>query len=133
MQSATNLRVTAFARVLAGSVYSATTRFPVAERFGLTSQMRRAVISIGSNIAEGCGRSSDRELAQFLHDALGSASELEFQTQVATDLSLLSTETAAPLLNQITQLKKMLACLIRAIRTSRAGPEAVRPLGRPTV
>ena len=65
VQSANNLRVTARARALATGVYRATAQFPVAERFGLTAQMRRAAVSIGSNIAEGCGHRSDRELVRW--------------------------------------------------------------------
>ena len=89
MQNPANLRVTARARALASSVYRATGDFPLGERFGLTAQMRRAAVSIGSNIAEGCGRSGDKEFVHFLHIALGSVSELEFQAIVASDLELL--------------------------------------------
>ena len=118
MQSANNLRVTAHARALATTVYHGTARFPAAERFGLTAQMRRAAVSIGSNITEGCGRSGDRELARFLHIALGSASELEFQITVATDLELLTVDTSERLAQQTVQLKRMLSALIKALRKS---------------
>src|SRR6476660_5692596 len=67
MQNPGNLRVTTCARELVAELYTATTRFPVSEQFGLTAQMRRAAVSIGSNIAEGCGRSGERELIRFLH------------------------------------------------------------------
>src|SRR5689334_17972112 len=82
-QSAGNLRVTAHARSLAADIYRLTAIFPVSERYGLTARMRRAAVSIGSNISEGCGRTGDRELVRFLHIALGSASELEFQLQIS--------------------------------------------------
>ena len=110
------LRVTTGARELVVDLYKATNRFPVSERFGLTAQMRRAAVSIGSNIAEGCGRSGERELIHFLHIALGSASELEFQLLVSVDLVLLSESEAAPLLTRTSDLKRMLAGLIKSLR-----------------
>ena len=121
VQSANNLRVTASARSLATSVYRATARFPAAERFGLTSQMRRAAVSIGSNIAEGCGRTGDRELARFFHIALGSASELEFQIAIACDLALLDGRQARRLSAEVVRLKRMLAGLIKALRRAVPG------------
>src|SRR4051812_29332706 len=86
MQSAKNLHVYAKALELAKTVYLLTGAFPGEERFGLTSQMRRAAVSIGSNIAEGCGRRGDKELMGYLHIALGSASELEFQCELSAEL-----------------------------------------------
>ncbi|NUO40184.1 MAG: four helix bundle protein [Gemmatimonadaceae bacterium] len=91
MQSPSNLEVTALARSLAAALYRSTSTFPDSERFGLTARMRRAAISIGSDISEGCGRNGPRDFARFLHMALGSASELEFQ---AAALSL--PRSAAP-------------------------------------
>lgn len=115
MQNPTNLDVVRYARALAGAVYRATALFPSAERFGITAQMRRAAISVGSNIAEGCGRGGDREFAQFLHVALGSASELEFPMLVAIDLQMLPTETI--LLEDVGRVKRMLSRLIKAVRS----------------
>jgi len=121
MQDPERLRVTAYARALAAELYSATARFPSGERFGLTAQMRRAAVSVGSNISEGCGRSGPRELIHFLHVSLGSASELEFQLLLAVDLALLSATDAEPLLTRTTDLKRMLAGLIKSLqkRTAR--------------
>ena len=118
MQSANNLRVTAHARALATELYRVTARFPVSERYGLTAQMRRAAVSIGANIAEGCGRNGDRELMRFLHIALGSASELEFQLQICADLGLVTEPQSANLTESTVRLKRMLAALIKALRTS---------------
>ena len=86
MQSAKNLHVYGRALELAKIVYATTLDFPDHERFGLTSQMRRAAVSVGSNISEGCGRRGDKELAGYLYIAMGSASELEFQAELATEL-----------------------------------------------
>ena len=88
MQSARNLKVYERAFALARTVYAVTADFPREEKFGLTSQIRRAAVSIGSNIAEGCGRRGDRELVNYLHIALGSASELEFQLELASSLGM---------------------------------------------
>jgi four helix bundle protein len=120
MQDPQRLRVTAYARALAVELYSATSRFPSGERFGLTAQMRRAAVSVGSNIAEGCGRSGARELIHFLHVSLGSASELEFQLLLALDLALLSSTEAEPLLTRTTDLKRMLTGLIKSLQKRKA-------------
>ena len=94
MQPTANLRVAEQAMKLAVAVYRMTSAFPTDERFGLTAQMRRAAVSVGSNIAEGCGRRGNRELLQFLYIASGSASELAFQLQLACALAF-GEETAA--------------------------------------
>jgi four helix bundle protein len=122
MQNAENLQVMGESRGLAIAVYRATMAFPATERFGLTAQMRRSAISIGSNIAEGCGRSGNRELTQFLHIALGSASELEFQTRIAADLGMLPPAEIRPLQEQVGRLKKMLAKLIKSLRARATHP-----------
>jgi four helix bundle protein len=70
-------------------VYRFTQAFPKQELFGITSQMRRSAVSIPANIAEGCGRSGNLELARFLSIAMGSASELEYLVLVSADLGLL--------------------------------------------
>jgi four helix bundle protein len=70
-------------------VYTATKRFPKDELYGLTSQVRHSATSIPTNVAEGCGRSGEAELARFLNIAMGSASELEYQLLLARDLKFL--------------------------------------------
>jgi four helix bundle protein len=115
MQSAKNLHVYARALELAKSVYAVTGAFPGEERFGLSSQMRRAAVSIGSNIAEGCGRRGDKELIAYLHIALGSASELEFQSELAIQLGYMTNAEVLALLSQIVEVKRMLSRLILGI------------------
>ncbi len=92
---------------LAVDVYKATSTFPTDERFGLTSQSRRAAISIPSNIAEGAGRNSVKEFNNFLGIANGSSYELQTQLVIANRLDILESEILDPLLNQIDELQKM--------------------------
>ena len=86
MQSPTHLRVFLEAEDLAVTVYRVTRTLPSDERYALVQQMRRAGVSIASNIAEGCGRGGNRELIRFLSIALGSATELECQLRLARRL-----------------------------------------------
>ena len=86
-------------------------RFPSDERFGLTSHLRKSAISIPSNIAEGCGRESERELARFLSIAAGSASETQYQILLAYDLSYLKNEEYDHLNALVTEVKRMLYSL----------------------
>lgn len=116
MQNPKNLDVTQFSLDLALECYRTTRHFPVEERFGLTSQMRRAAVSVGSNIAEGCGRATDREFRASLQVAYGSASELEFQVAVAKGLTLAPTAELYALEQRVVQVKRMLSRLIVAVR-----------------
>jgi four helix bundle protein len=118
VQKTTNLAVAARAKRLAVTIYKLTATFPASERYGLAAQMRRAAVSIGSNIAEGCGRHGDRSLLAFLQIAMGSASELEFQLSIATDLDVASAEQSAPVLAELKQVTTMLIRLIQALRRS---------------
>ena len=122
VQSAKNLLVYGKALELAKLVYATTAGFPPHEKFGLTSQMRRAAVSIGSNIAEGCGRRGDKELAGYLYIAMGSASELEFQLELAIALAYMGADEAAPLQAAIEGVKRMLARLILSLREKRRPP-----------
>lgn len=92
---------------LAVDVYRATSTFPTDERFGLTSQSRRAAVSIPSNIAEGAGRNSPKEFNNFLGISNGSCYELETQLIIANKLELLNNEILDALLLQIDELQKM--------------------------
>jgi four helix bundle protein len=100
---------------LAEAIYRATVAFPVEERYGLTSQMRRAAVSIPSNIAEGQGRrSTDAEFVRFLSIALGSVSELETQLELAARLDMLNRESAARLRPLIDEVGRVVAGLRRS-------------------
>ncbi|HEU5170292.1 MAG TPA: four helix bundle protein [Gemmatimonadales bacterium] len=102
------------------AIYRATARFPGTERYGLAVQMRSAAVSIPSNIAEGCGRRSDRELSRFLRIALGSATELECQVILACELSILDAGVAQELLGPVAEVQGMLAKLLRKLSTQAA-------------
>ena len=94
---------------VAEEVYGATRSFPVTERFGLTSQMRRSAISIASNIAEGSSRSTNKDFQRFLAIAHGSASELETQVVLANRLGMMAEASANDLSSQIDEVRAMLA------------------------
>jgi len=104
---------------LALKVYGVTRKFPREELYGLTSQMRRSSVSIPTNIAEGCGRNRDTELNRFFEIAMGSASELEYLVLLARDLNFLGKEECNTLMNEITEVKRMLASFIQKLKTDR--------------
>ena len=99
-------------------VYKLTASFPAEERFGLTAQMRRAAVSIPSNIAEGQARRGTKEFLQFLSHAEGSLAELETQVLLSTELLFAKTEDVKPALEEIDQLQKMLIALKRKLAAS---------------
>jgi len=101
---------------LVTEVYKTTKQFPPEELFGLTSQMRRAAVSIPSNIAEGHDRASSGEFRQFLGQARGSVAELETQILVALNLSYLSETEAATLLEVVKEVGRLLNGLMAAIK-----------------
>ncbi len=111
MQDFRKLKVWQKAHQFALSVYQASAGFPDEERFGLTSQVRRAAVSIPSNIAEGCGRETNAELRRFLFVAMGSASEVDYQLQLARDLHFLESAIYQSLTQDLGEIKRMLAGL----------------------
>lgn len=117
MQDYKKLQVWQRGHQLTLAIYRATRSFPREEMYGLTSQLRRSSSSVPANIAEGCGRDTPAELARFLYVALGSASECEYHILLAHDLGLLDDKDYGFLSGQATQLKRMLAALIRKLRT----------------
>lgn len=127
MQDFHNLQVWEKAHRLTLDVYTATAAFPTREMYGLANQVRRAASSIPENIAEGCGRGGPAEFARFLQIAMGSASETEYELLLARDLRFLDSKTYERLLARLTEIKRMLAALIRVAR-NRARPQPERPL-----
>jgi four helix bundle protein len=104
---------------LALAIYKATKEFPKEELYGLTSQIRRASMSIPTNIVEGCGRNTDKEFARFLQIAMGSASEAEYQLILARDLGFLPNDSYERLHNEVEEVKRMLASLLKTLRADR--------------
>lgn len=104
---------------LVTQVYADTGSFPRDEMFGLTSQMRRAAVSVPSNIAEGQGRLTRGEFQQFLGHARGSLLELETQVEIAGKLGFLKEPQARSLLDRSAEVKRMLNGLIESIRNSK--------------
>jgi four helix bundle protein len=103
---------------LALEIYRHTQNFPNNELYGLTSQLRRAAVSVPSNIAEGKGRSSDKELILFLHHSRGSLLELETQVFIARELAYIEEPQAKQLLSQVEDLAKALNALINSLKKS---------------
>jgi len=97
-------------------IYSLTRNFPKEELYGLTNQMRRAAVSVPSNIAEGAGRNSNKELMQFLFIASGSLAELETQIIIANNLGYLNNEQKVEIIQQISNIFKMLSGLKQSLQ-----------------
>ena len=95
--------------------YEVSSKYPSSEIYGLTSQSRRACISISSNIAEGAGRSSNIQFKNFLNIALGSSFELECQILLAKDLSFITEELSIELLNELKHIQNMLIKLNQSL------------------
>jgi four helix bundle protein len=119
MRDFKELKVWEKAHVLTLAVYKATATFPREELYGLTSQIRRSCASIPANIAEGCGRSGEPELARFFHIAMGSASELEYHLLLARDLGFLKISVYDQLTGEVTEVKRMLTAFIHKLTAHR--------------
>lgn len=113
------LKVWDKAHQLTLQVYQATAHFPRDEMYGLTSQIRRASSSICANLAEGCGRDGDGELARFCSIARGSASELEYHLLLSRDLHLVAPSEHDQLAVQTIEIKRMLTALIQKLNADR--------------
>lgn len=103
---------------LVKSIYALSTQLPADEKFGLTSQLRRAAVSIPSNIAEGAARGSDKEFIRFLYVARGSLSEIETQLRIAAELGFITPDTN--LATNIDQLFAKLGALINSLKARHA-------------
>jgi len=112
----TKLRAFELADEVAVLVYRVTAGFPREELYGLTSQMRRAAVSIPSNIVEGCARDSQADYLRFLYIAFGSLRELHYQLSLSKRLGFLRNQDSSPLEAKIVETEKVLNGLIRALR-----------------
>jgi four helix bundle protein len=113
------LKVWQKAHQLTLAVYQITVHLPREELYGLTSQLRRSAASIPANLAEGCGRNGDAELARFCSIAMGSASELEYHLLLGRDLKLISASDYGELSKSTTEVKRMLTGLIQKLIADR--------------
>lgn len=97
-------------------IYRITRKFPAEGLYGLTSQMRKSAASAPTNIAEGCGRNTDPDLARFLTIAMGSASELEYQLLLSKDLKYIHQHEYQTILTKLIAAKKMLNSFLKKVR-----------------
>ena len=122
----TKLSVWKKAHAVTLGIYRETAKWPKHELFGLTSQSRRAAFSVPANIAEGCGKNSDAELARHARDSLGSASELSYYLILAHDLTYIQQSACDDLQTDLSEVRRMLASLERvsAMAAERRSPTA---------
>ena len=118
MKDFRKLRVWEKAHKLTLDIYGVTSQFPTEERYGLTSQIRRASVSIPANIAEGCGRDSEGELLRFVRIAMGSSSELEYELILAHELGYLSDKEFNMIHRDLVTVRKMLNAFIQKIKSN---------------
>jgi four helix bundle protein len=126
MRDFTKLNVWGKAHTLTLAIYKATAVFPKEELYGLTSQMRRAGVSVPANIAEGCGKTGDAELSRYLLIAMGSANELNYYLILTRDLKMLKVGEYDALSKQLEEVKRMLSSLVLTVRVGTKGsPERI--------
>lgn len=116
MQDFTKLKVWQKAHTFTVNLYKITNSFPSEEKYGLTNQLRRAAISIESNLAEGCGRNGDKEFSRFVDIAQGSAYEVRCQIFVSRDLGYISLEKFEILDAKIREISRMLNALNQKLK-----------------
>src|SRR5215831_19079406 len=116
MRNYEDLEVWQKAHCLTLGLYRVTEGFPCSEMFGLTSQIRRSAGSIGANLAEGCGRWGDVELARFVQIAMGSASELQNHLRLAKDLNFLSSSDYKSAIDALSSVRQMLTAFLQSLR-----------------
>ena len=122
MRDHTKLKAFGLADELAVAIYRLTCDFPREEIYGLTSQMRRAAVSVASNIVEGCARESQAEYLRFLEVAFGSLRELHYQFTLSQRLGYLQKALASSCEPLLVETGKVLAALIRSLRSPRQSP-----------
>jgi len=113
---------------VATKMYSITADFPAEEKFGITNQIRRAAVSIASNIAEGAGRNSDKSFVQFLAIAFGSANELITQLLISNRLGYLSQSVLDEVIKDIDRIQKMNFRLQEKLKTAQPGSSVQHPI-----
>ncbi len=116
MKDFRSLKVWEKSHELTLKIYKATDGFPKHELYGVTSQIRRAAVSVPTNIAEGSGKDSDGELKRFFLIAMGSASELEYLLILARDLNYLTDEAYQEMQTQLIEIRKMLNAFIQRLK-----------------
>jgi len=121
MKDFRDLHVWERSHALTLALYATTTDFPRTELYGLTSQIRRCAVSIGANIAEGCGKRGNNEFQRFLQIAAGSASELDYELLLAKDLGYLTIPNYSRIADELSQIRRMLSALLRKVNVERRG------------
>jgi len=134
MRNYRDLQVWSKAHNLTLELYRVSQKFPRDEIYGITSQLRRAAVSIGANLAEGCGRRTANELARFVRIALGSASELDYHLLISRDLGFMSGDDFASASAALTEVRKMLTSFLQSVEEQievqfRAAGKASRDAG----
>jgi len=117
------------AHVLTLELYKKSRGFPKEEFYGLTSQMRRCAISVGANLAEGCGRQTTAEFARFVRISMGSASELDYHLLLASDFGYLEPDEHRKLSQELTRIRKMLASLLSTLESGAKAKAAGASVG----
>lgn len=116
MRDHTRLRAFELADKIAISIYKIAATFPREEAFGLTSQMRRAAVSVPSNLVEGCARDSQADYLRFLYMASGSLRELHYQFSLSKRLGFLINNNGQPTEQKLTETEKVMNGLIRSLK-----------------
>lgn len=119
MRDHKKLRAFQMADEIAILLYQVTSVFPKEELFGLTSQMRRAAVSVPSNIVEGCARASEADYIRFLDIAFGSLRELHYQINLSQRLGFLGDQDSVLIESKIIETEKVLNALIRSLRKNK--------------
>ena len=115
MRNYRDLQVWSKAHHLTLELYRISGQFPREETYGITSQLRRAAVSIGANLAEGCGRRTSSELARFVRIAMGSASELDYHLLLSRDLGFMAADEFTRATSALIEVRKMLTSFLNSV------------------
>jgi len=115
MRNYRDLQVWSKAHHLTLELYRISGQFPREETYGITSQLRRAAVSIGANLAEGCGRRTSSELARFVRIAMGSASELDYHLLLSRDLGFMAADEFTRASSALIEVRKMLTSFLNSV------------------